>query len=531
MKNLIVIFFIFSFISINAQQNIKEGKVGYISSELIYVNFLNTEGIEQGDTLYLKIKNKIMPVLKVKYISSTSAACEKIDGTDFKSDMTVFANVKMSGDEIIKDNTVEAGVDKNEISPLKSEITLNNKEGNLSKYSGRYSIQSYSNIDNTINFGNYQRWRHSFRFSAENIGNSSFSFSTYTTFAYKADDWKNTTSNIGNALKIYDLNLNYRFSESSNFWLGRYLNRNIANISIVDGLQYEQKFSFLTTGIVIGSRPNFTDFGLNSKLFEYGIYLNRSDSLVNGYMENTFSVFQQTNNFVTDRRFAYLQHSNSIISNTSFFASAEIDLYKKELGVAKSDFKLTSLFLSARYSPVQEFSVNLSYDARKNVYYYETFKSISDSILENETRQGFRIRTTFRPVSRLSLNLQYGYRNSKSDLRPSKNYGGNISYFIPFLDMNTGLDYNKLNSNYIDGNVYSLYINKSLAFMLSDFSLTYRKTDYKFTSGNYNFDEKAIILDLSTYILNPLSLSISYEGAFESVHTTGRILIDLTARF
>ena len=68
------------------------------------------------------------------------------------------------------------------------------------------------------------------------------------------------------------LNLSYKFGESARLWFGRYLNRKISNISIVDGAQFEKAFSFLTFGLVAGSRPNYTDFGLNTKLFEYGIY-------------------------------------------------------------------------------------------------------------------------------------------------------------------------------------------------------------------------------------------------------------------
>ncbi|MBK7230145.1 MAG: hypothetical protein IPH97_15035 [Ignavibacteriales bacterium] len=251
---------------------------------------------------------------------------------------------------------------------------------------------------------------------------------------------------MAKSLKLYDLNLNYQFNESTQFWFGRYLNRKISNISIVDGLQFEKAFSFLTAGVVIGSRPNFTDFGLNTKLFEYGIYLNRVDTLGNGIMENTFSLFQQTNNLITDRRFAYLQHTNNIISNIYLFASTEVDLYKRA-GVEKDDFSLTSLYLSARYAPVREFSLNLSYDARKNVYYYETFKSLSDSVLENETRQGFRVRSVIRPFSNLSIGLQYGYRHSKSDVKPSENYGGNISYsMIPIIQSSFGVNFNRLHN-------------------------------------------------------------------------------------
>ena len=249
-------------------------------------------------------------------------------------------------------------------------------------------------------------------------------------------------------------------------------------------------------------------------------------------MENTFSVFQQTNDFVTDRRFAYLQHNNTIITNINLFASAEVDLYKKELGLGKSDFSLTSLYLSARYSPIREFSLSLSYDARKNVYYYETFKSISDSVLENETRQGFRARTIIRPLNNLIIGFQYGYRYSKLDVKPSRNYGGNISYtMLPLIESSLGINYSRLLSYYVDGNVYSVTLQKSLSSLRSDFSIGFRKTDYSFPNNLPKFEEKAILFDFSTSVFNPFSFSFSYEGVFESTRTYGRVLFDLTTRF
>jgi len=515
-----------------AQTRWKEGKVGYISSQLVYVSFNSTTGLSESDTLFIKSKNKNIPALRIKYLSSSSAACERIINDEFKSDMIVYALDKTENQVVT--TPIDILVEQNEIKPVEKKEEINTKsENNVeSKVSGRYSIQSYSNFNNIYDRGDYQRWRHSFRFGAQNIVGSDLSFSTYAIFAYKADDWKTVSSNLGRALKVYDFNLNYRFNESTQLWFGRYLNRKISNISIVDGLQFEKAFSFLTAGVVLGSRPNYTDFGLNSKLFEYGIYLNRLDTIGKGMMENTFSLFQQTNNFITDRRFAYLQHNNNIITNTNLFASVEVDLYKKELGVAKNDFSLTSLYLSARYAPVKEFSLNLSYDTRKNVYYYETFKSLSDSVLENETRQGFRVRSVIRPFSSLSIGLQYGYRHSKSDIKPSENYGGNISYsMIPIIQSSFGVNFNRLLSNYVDGYVYSVTLNKSLSEIRSDISVSFRKTDYTFSSGTSKFDEKALILDFSTSAFNPFSFSISYEGAFESTRTYGRILFDITTRF
>ena len=513
---------------------LKEGKVGYTSSQLVYVNFDNTNGIAEGDTLFTMLKSTKVPSLKVKYISSSSAACEKLIDSNFKSGLQVFASIKdislQVKDTLIPVTKVQPinvqsleKVEKSKINSVKKVET---------KITGRYSLQSYSNFNNIDYRGEYQRWRHSFRFGAQNIGGSELSFSTYAFFTYRADQWSTVSSNLGKALKVYDLNLSYKFGESARLWFGRYLNRKISNISIVDGVQFEKAFPFLTFGLVAGSRPNFTDFGLNAKLFEYGVYLNRLDTLGSGMMENTFSIFQQTNNFKTDRRFAYLQHSNTIISNTSLFASAEVDLFKKELFIGKSDFSLTSLFLSARYSPVREFSLSFSYDARKNVYYYETFKSLSESVLENETRQGFRARTVIRPLNSLIIGLQYGYRYSKTDVKPSRNYGGNVSLTrIPLIESSININFNQLITNYVDGDVYSINLMKSITSISSDISIGFRKTDYTFTNNSPKFDEKAILIDLSTGALNPFYFSISYEGVFELKRTYGRMLFDITTRF
>lgn len=79
---------------IRAQEQTKEGKVGYSSAQLVYVNFDDTYGISEGDTLFIKSKNKHIAALVVKYLSSSSAACEKLNDDDFKSGLVVYAFIK-----------------------------------------------------------------------------------------------------------------------------------------------------------------------------------------------------------------------------------------------------------------------------------------------------------------------------------------------------------------------------------------------------------------------------------------------------
>ncbi|MBE0538385.1 MAG: hypothetical protein IH620_01630 [Ignavibacterium sp.] len=535
-KVLYIIFLAFLLINnLTAQVDIKEGKVGYTSSQLVYVSFDNTSGMRVDDTLFIKSKKSLVPVLKIKYLSTSSAACEKILNDEFVAGTAIYSVIKNTKQTVEQNDSVNTKfpvVSVQNPEEVKPNEEFDSKEIET-KISGRYSLQSYSNLSNVNKIGDYQRWRHSLRLGALNIGGSDLSFSMYAMFAYKADEWNSITSNFGKAAKVYDLNLNYRFSQSAQIWVGRYLNRKISNISIVDGVQFENSFSFLTFGLVAGSRPNFSDFGFNTKLFEYGAYLNRRDTVANGLMENTLSLFEQTNDFKTDRRFAYFQHSNNILTNTYLFTSAEIDLYKRDsYNIGKTDLNLTSIFVSTRYTPVREFSFSLSYDARKNVYYYETFKSVSDSVLENELRQGFRARAVVRPLNNVIIGLQYGYRSSKTDVKPSRNYGGNISYtMIPLIESSLVFNYNRLISNYVDGSVYSINLQKSLSALSSDISIGFRKTDYTFPNNSPKFDEKALLLDFSTSAFYPFSFSFSYEGVFESIRTYGRILFDISTRF
>lgn len=535
-KNYIGLFLIISSITVSAQQTVKEGKVSYASAELVYVNFENTNGISAGDTLFYKIKNKYNPVLKVKYLSKNSLSAERLVDKSLEIGNSIFAFVS------IKDSTTTTDIQNNlqtelttvaVVEPLTTSNTqFVKKDVSLSKTDGRYSVQSYSNISNDANSIDYQRWRHSLRFTSQRIGESGFSFSTYAIFAYKADEWNLVSDNINKALKVYDFNIKYEFDETARIMAGRFLNGKISNISTIDGAMVEKSFSSWTFGLVGGSRPDFNDFSVNPKLFEFGGYISKTDTFGTGIMENTISAFNQTNDFKTDRRFLYFQHLNSLIKNIFLFGSAEVDLFKLVDNKAETDLSFTGLFFSARYSPAREFSLNVSYDARRNVIYYETYKSLSQTILENELRQGFRARANFKPITNLFFSLQYGYRYRKGDVKASTNYGANLGYsMLPLIESSANINYNRIISSYVDGHVYAANLSKSIYALSSDISFGLRKTIYNFSNGANKLEENTILVDYSMNAFKPFSLSLSYEGVFESTHTYGRILFDITTRF
>lgn len=511
----------------------KTGIITYRSSQNIYVKFENTAGIVQGDTLFQRIDNKLLPAMIVKFISSKSVAGETVNGLDLKVDDKLIAIIE----KIIPD------VNEEKQSPVvtvpstpEGEFKADLPPKNLalkqrSSLKGRFSVQSYSNISNSPYFVDNQRWRYTFSLNAKNIGESNLSFSNYMSFAYRADQWSDMPNNFGRSLRIYDLALNYQFDETTSLWVGRHLNFKISNISSVDGVQFEKGFDRNYVGVVAGSRPNFTDLGFNLKLFEYGAYIGRDDSLGSGYMRNTLAVFEQTNDFKTDRRFIYFQHSNSILENTNVFVSSEMDLYKMISGIKKNDFQLTSIFASLQYSPINAVSLYLSYDARKNVIYYETFKNFIDSVFENETRQGFNLRLNIKPIRFLFVGLNGGYRFQKNDLKPARNFGGYITYSeVPLIEITPTISYSKIITSYIDGGVAGLRLSRNITDNI-DLSVYYRNTQYKFNNSIASINQNSVSVDLSTILFNPVFLTLSYEGIFENTSTTGRILLDLTTRF
>ncbi len=527
---MLILFFTVTIFSQEKDTEKIKGIVTYKTSQNIYVKFDRTDGIAAGDTLY-HTGNK-EPVLLVKYLSSHSCAGQLLPGKVVNVNDELFAFVKLSpkndSNIIAETNRAEPDISNSSADTFEQKY----KKESIENFEGRFSVQSHSNFSNIASAVDYQRWRYKLNFDYSNIGGSDLSFSNYLTFTYRASEWGKLKGDLGRSLRVYDLALNYKINTTTELWFGRHLDSRISNISLVDGLIAKKKFDIFEAGAVIGSRPNFSDMGLNTKLVQFGAYISRKDTVSGFHMDNSAAIFEQTNDLKTDRQFLYFQHSNNIIPHGKFFVSSEIDLFKKESGVNKHTFRLTSLFLSASYSPLRAFSVSASYDARKNVYYYETFKNYIDSLIDNATRQGFRVSTNIRAANNLFVGLNAGYRYKPGDLKPSRNYGGYISYsLLPFIESSASINFTVLSSSYLNASIIGGRLSRSFFKGDAGLSLAYRSTVYDFAGSAGKLHQKSFAADISYRINRMLFFSISYEGTFENSRTYGRILSGISTRF
>lgn len=520
-----------------ASENIvikKKGKVSFITSQNIYLMFDNTDGIEVGDTLYFEPHGRFIPVIVVKYLSSQSAAGEKLGKIDIKVGDIIIAFVGKKEHE--SNDHIKAGDEKDTNLIINTKSKIVKADSFISpirrkNYYGSFNANSFSNFANYPNSVGIQRWNYSLNLKAENIGGSFFYFSNYMNLSYMSSEWRDVKANVFNNLRVYDLSLGYKVS-GLNVWLGRHINYNISSVGPIDGLQTEKSFGKFALGGIIGSRPDYNNLGLNSQLFEYGGYLNRIDSVNSGTIQSTIAIFQQTNHGQTDRRYLYFQHTNNVFRNLYFFLSSEVDLYKEQNNVQQGEFSLTSLFFNAQYTPARIISINLSYDARKNVIYYQTFKSFLDSLFTNEMRQGLQLGLFLRPIMGLFINLNGGYSYQKGDIRASRNFSISISESeIPLLGITAIVNFNRVYNNFQDGSIYSITLYKYLTFNASTISIGFSNVTYNFGYTSNKFFQKSINAQVDTKILGPLFFNFYYEGDFSGLTTYNRFMTGFNYRF
>jgi hypothetical protein len=293
------------------------------------------------------------------------------------------------------------------------------------------------------------------------------------------------------------------------------------------------KFGSFSAGILAGSRPDYEDYSWNFNLLQYGAYVSHDYAGKKGNMQSSLAFVEQTNNSMTDRRFIYFQHSNSLVKNLNFFGTVECDLYRYDtINKSQSTFNLTNLYLSLRYRVIRQLSFSLSYSARQNIVYYETYKNILDQILDPETLQGFMFQVNVNPVKYLSVGARVGYRYRKSDPKPTKNLYGYVTYSrIPVLNMSATVSATLLETSYISGQIYSLVLSRDLVRGKLYGGLGYRYVNYKYFSTESSIPQNMAECNLNWIIYKKLSLSINYEGTFEKVNKFNRLYINVTQRF
>jgi len=505
------------------------GRITYKSSQNIYVRFESTQNISIGDTLYVEKENILTPVLVVLNLSSTSCVCSAIYPDVLALSLQIIAKAKNISTATNKD------VSEIKVQPTKDTTTQTTNKPEtpkefIQKIYGNISASSSSNFSNT-GFANSNRFQYGLSLNAQHIDDSRFSLETNISFWYDNSQWSIVKSDIYQALKIYSLSVKYDIDKNTQLSVGRRTNPNLANIGAIDGIQYEKKIDNFSFGVFLGSRPSYVDYRTDFNLLEYGAYLAHNYKNLTGTMQNSFAIAEQMNAFKTDRRFAYIQHNNTLIKKLYVFYTMEVELYNNTNGVSQTTFSPSSTYFSLTYKLFDKITLSTNYDSRKNVMYYETYKSFINQIIEMQARQGVSFQANYYSMKNFSAGFKTGYSFPNSTTSASKNIYGYVTYSnLPLFNINTTLASTYLETSYTKGKIITL--NFSRSFLKSNL---YSECGYQHVVYGYFGNENSTIQNIANLSISwrfkNLSFSTNFEESFENKDRYEHLILQIRKRF
>lgn len=480
----------------SAQEKIfnEKGIVNYISNDNYYLRFNNTDNIQLGDTIYVKIKESksistdfssvnFIPTFVVTFKSSTSILSTLLGEEKPAVKTEVFSfrvPIKMDGNP--KDTSTVLTENKN--TPISSSQSKGDSTDAKSVTSqehvyGRFTLfDDYivSNADSHIS-----RMGARLNLGVKNIGNSRISFDSYISYQHYFRS-KNPRNAPASFVGLYSLAFSYEGPKQFKASLGRAINVKLSSIGATDGIQLEKKFKKIYVGTVAGFRPSFKNYLMDFNLFQSGLYAGFEHTAALLQSQTTIGFIDQQNHGKTDRRYLAFQHSTSLRNNLTFFTSAEIDLFER-LSNAQTSNKLkpTSLYLSLNYRLTKKISLFGSYDNRRNVTYYQTYFDILDELNAfNFVRQGMRFRVNFRITKSISLSGAYNTRMNRSE-KSFDNLQGTLSFNrIPGIGGSFILSYNNNLTSYMKNQIYAARYNRNLSKFNGSFAFYLRVLHYKY---------------------------------------------------
>ncbi len=513
-------FFLFAATVLFGQQRtLEKGAVSHVSSRNVYVKFSTTEHINIGDTLFLQISDQFVPAIIINNKSSTSCVGTPLTLEPIKVQTVIFARRFIKEEEKPVEG-IQDDLPFGKTKPIPEEKVTSEVEKKAGKFDRKQKIKGRISASSYSNFSDYKdshRMRYSFSFRGNNLKNSRFSTDSYITFRHTANEWNEVKENLSRALKVYTLSVKYDIDSTSSLIFGRKINPKISSLGAIDGIQYEKGLGNFILGAVAGSRPDYSDYGLNPNLLQAGAYISYVSQNPKSYQQSTLGFIEQRNTGKTDRRFVYFQHSGSVSKNANLFASFEMDLFENINNEVKNTLRLTNMYVSLRYKVSKKWRLSASYDNRNNIIYYESYKNFIDQLIEDETRQGLRFGINYRPLKYLTWGLTSNFRFQKSNSNISRNINSyvNISR-IPVINARASFRFNYLQTGYLDSQTYGIRLSKEIIRGRLNGDLYFRHVDYQYKNSSSGVNQNISGINFSLKLYKSLSLYVYYEGTFDS---------------
>lgn len=480
-----------------------QGKVSFITTNNVYVKFEDTRSMSVGDTLFVSNGNSLVPCLVVNNKSSMSCVATVLGGCKVNT-----------GDPIVftkRDRRPTQSVPSEKIVVVPENRQPSDKP--QTRIRGSISAAGYSSIS-SLRDDSY-RTMYRLSLTAPHINDSRFSLEMYMNYRQTFLSNDSATVRPKDQFDVYTLAVRYDLDSTSTITLGRRINSKVSSVGAIDGLQVEKYFGNFYAGLIGGFRPDIVEYTFNPDLLQYGGYVGfQSDAQVFSG-QTTLGFLEQKNKGNTDRRYLYFQQSAAIGEKVNLFSSFEFDLYNQLDGQSVRDPGFTNLVISARYRMSNRVDINLSYDSRKRIFYYETFRTEIERMLDDDiARQGVRLQVNARPYKGVSAGVSYSKRFQSNDQNKSDNMNGYVTLTkVPYTGGRVSVNYNRNTSLYLRTDILSFRYSQSFVNMKLDASAYFRMAGYTYLEQEITNDQRYYGIEMSYRIARKLQLAVLGEMA------------------
>ena len=136
---MLAIIFIATNLLAQTKEEVREGKISYISSQNIYASFNSTKNIKIGDYLFVNQNNEFVPVIQIKQLSSISCIGTFIGDKKLNISDVVYAKVINEEPVAEEEKKSVTSTTEDTVPGIKKEEKISSSNSEQSSINGRLS--------------------------------------------------------------------------------------------------------------------------------------------------------------------------------------------------------------------------------------------------------------------------------------------------------------------------------------------------------------------------------------------------------
>lgn len=369
----------------------KSATVTYIASEGIYIDAGRASGLEVGDTLIVRRSGERVARIFITNISSQSAAAQSVDQTmpievgdqvGLPGQTEVSPEPKRTQDSTQQKPTKSISRNKNRPDRMRGHITFGTSwHTDMTGSSRRWfrpALRTKLTVPKVGGTNLELSWRHTIRL---------YHRATALSSGHGANEWSH---------QVYELALSTGPGTGTEWALGRVLAPQVRGMGYIDGGYYTRSLGGgYQVGIAGGAVPDLQTSGVRTSRNKIGIFAAwKTDHRDTWHLDMSAALSGEYESGELSREFLYLQSAYMRGRWLSWFQSVELDYNRSwRFELADTRFDISSYYSSANVQLHRKFSLQLSWDSRKQVRYFEV-RDLPDTLFDDRSRRG--LKTGFR---------------------------------------------------------------------------------------------------------------------------------------